>query len=521
MPVQDGARTVREAGAGYGASWESLRGHRTPEWFRDAKFGIWAHWGPQSVPRMGDWYARHLYGPYAGSEDWERERAARFTAAHRTRYGHPSQVGHKDICHMWRAEHWDPEALIEEYRNAGARYFMSMGAHCDNFDLWDSAHQPWNATRVGPGTNVVGRWEAAARAAGLRFGVSAHFGSWTWRWLDAAFGADSGGPMRGVPYDGHLTAADGAGTWWEGLDPARLYGPVRRPGDRPTSAFVADFYGRMRDLVRQHRPDIIYFDDARMPFTAGSVCPATPAVLGRTDPGLDFLAWYYNQAAGWGRPDSAGIATIKRVPEPDRQAVMLDVERGAVDRAHADPWQNCTCLGEWFYKDGLALKTAAQVVQLLADVVSKNGNLLLSVPQRPDGTIDEEERATLGAIGRWLGDNGEAIYGTRPWAVCGEGPGGPRPGQEREEAYRYTAADIRFTTRGDRLYAILLGWPADRQAVITTLGKRAGAHAFEPSRVELLGVGGALPWDRDDRGLRVRLPDVAPGQPAYCLRISR
>ena len=181
------------------------------------------------------------------------------------------------------------------YRRAGARYFVALAAHCDNFDLWDSTRQPWNAVSVGSHSDIVGRWAAAARAIGLHFGVSMHAGSWTWRWLDSAFAADREGPRAGVPYDGNLTAADGKGTWWEGLDPAALYGPPRRPGDQPRQDFIENFYARLDDLVARHRPEMVLLDDARLPFDSGSVCPASPP----SRQGLEFVAAYYNLCREW------------------------------------------------------------------------------------------------------------------------------------------------------------------------------------------------------------------------------
>lgn len=476
----------------YEPTWESLRGHGIPEWFRDAKFGIWAHWGPQSVAQAGDWYARHLYGVYAGTEDFERERAQRQHDLHLRRYGRPAIFGHKDLCHRWRAEKFDPEELIALYKNAGARYFMSMAVHCDNFDLWDSAHQPWNAVTVGPHSNILGRWERAARAVGLYFGVSVHNGSWTWRWFDSAFAADS---------DGHLTKANGAGTWWEGLAPQQLYGRPRRPGEPPDPDFIDNYYARLRDVTAKYRPELIYLDDSRLPFDSGSVCEGKPS----SRAGLEFLADYYQ------RPDVT--VSIKTVPDEDRSAILLDVERGQLDDAQQAPWQFDTSIGDWFYRTGERYKSPRQIIHLLVDTVSKNGCLLLNVMQRPDGTIDDETRDILRAIGRWLDVAGEAIYETRPWTVFGEGPTRvvKRPGYN-EADLPYTPEDIRFTRRGDTVYAILLDWPASGLARIRSLDR-------DPSTVELVGREGALRWHRGTDALVVELPPTATTAHAYPLRI--
>ncbi|RKN44955.1 alpha-L-fucosidase [Streptomyces hoynatensis] len=494
----------------YQANWPSLRRRRLPSWFADAKFGIWSHWGPQSVAMAGDWYARHLYGPYAGTEDFEQKRSRRQAARHRDRYGHPSAFGYKDLVRLWRGEKFDPEALMDRFRRTGARYFVSMAAHCDNVDLWDSLHQPWNSVTLGPRSDIVGRWAAAARGAGLRFGVSMHAGSWTWRWLDAAFAADAEGPRAGVPYDGHLTAEDGRGTWWEGLDPRDLYGPPRRPGDPPTPEFIDNFYARLRDVTDRYAPELVYLDDSRLPFDEGSVCAPEPP----SPRGLEFLARYYNAV-----PE--GVVSIKTIPEEDRQAVLLDVERQQLGAPDPHPWQYDTSIGDWFYSIGERYKTAGELVHLLVDTVSKNGCLLLNVPQLPDGSIDEDTEAVLDGIGAWIDVCGAALFGTRPWRVHGEGPTGVAGEKAREQALPYTDLDIRYTCRDETVYAFLMAWPAGRaQAHLTSLGTAAGHLGRPPRRVELLGDGRPLSFEQSAGALRVDLPGSPPTAHAQVLRIE-
>ena len=485
------------------ANWASLRQNRPPEWFRDAKFGIWAHWGPQSVPEAGDWEARWLYGDHPGLDDWEHPIAKGRGDDFRKRFGHPSTFGYKDVIGLWKAERFDPEALMDLYQKAGAKYFVSMGAHSDNFDLWDSKFQPWNAANVGPRRNVLGEFEKAARKRGMKFGVSIH-SNWTWRWMWPAFAADAEGPLKGVPYDGNLTKADGKGKWWEGLDPRDLYGPPRTAteslrDDQAPAAFVANWKSRVLDVVDRYHPDLLYFDWAQLPFGQD---------------GLDIAAHFYNENAKRHGGFPQAVLNVKEVADDDRNAVTLDVERGQTQDLQAWPWQTDTCIGNWFYvKDG-AYKSAEEVVHMLADIVSKNGNLLLNAPLRPDGTLDAKEIAIVEGIGRWIETNGEAIYGSRPYRIYGEGPTRIKPGMFGEGA-KFTSEDVRFTTKRNKLYAIFLGWPGAKGTIHALASERIG-------RVRLLGARGNLKWTQDADGLHVAMP-VGPPAPglAYTLEITR
>ncbi|WP_193318345.1 alpha-L-fucosidase [Nonomuraea phyllanthi] len=496
---------------GFLPDWESLRRHRVPAWFGEAKFGIWSHWGPQSVARSGDWYARHLYGMQPWSEPWERTRAGRQQAHHRAYFG---QGGAKDLFPRWRAKRFDPGELIDLYVSSGARYFVALATHCDNFDLWDSSLHGWNAARLGPERDIVGAWERAARAAGLPFGLSFH-NNWTWRWLDVAHGTDQD---TGRPHDGVLTRSDGTGTWWEGLDPAELYPPRHEPGAKPPPEVADRFYARVREALDRYRPDLVYLDDGRLPFGAGSVVESEPISTG----GLDLLAHYYNTCP------TGGLVTLKEVPDADRTAVVLDCERRQLDAAQAHPWQFDTSDGEWFdCSDDNPMfhqrKTSQQVLHTLIDVVSKNGCLLLNVPQRADGTVDDRARALLGEVGEWLRVCGEGVYGTTPWLRAAEGTTGlgETKGYEgyNEADRAYQPGDVRFTCRGDTVYATLLAWPEDRTAVITSLGTGAGLLKRRPARVELLGHG-PLTWRLDADALRADLPPDPPTKAAYMIKIT-
>ena len=481
-------------------TWESLRQNRTPEWFRDAKFGMWAHWGPQSVPERGDWEARWLYGDHPGLDDWEHPIAKGRGDDFRARYGHPSTFGYKDVIHLWHAEKFDADAIVRLYKSAGAKYFVSMGAHSDNFDLWDSRFQPWNAVSVGPRRNILGEFERAARRHGLKFGVSLH-SNWAWRWMWTASQSDESGPLKGLSYDGNLTKADGKGTWWEGLDPRDLYLRPRTAAESMTDegadpSFVQNWKARALDVIDRYRPDLLYLDWADLPFK-------------RT--GLEIAAHFYNENAKRHGGFPQAVLNIKSVPDENRDAAVLDVERGGTDSLQSRPWQTDTCIGNWFYAKDWQYKSAAEVVHMLADIVSKNGNLLLNIPLKPDGTLDDREIATVEGIGKWMATNGEAIYNTRPWKAFGEGPTRARAGMFSEGA-KFTPQDVRFTTKGDRLYAIFLGWP----------GETATVHAFADvpvKRVRLLGHENGLKWTQDADGLHVAMPKVARDSPAYSLEI--
>jgi alpha-L-fucosidase len=496
-------------------TWDSLAQYRCPEWFRDAKFGIWAHWTAQCVPEQGDWYARQMYEQ--GNPDYE------YQCNH---YGHPSKVGFKDIDHLWHAENWNPDALMKLYTAAGAKYFVALANHHDNFDCFDSAHQPWNSVKIGPKKDIVGLWAAAARKHGLRFGVTSH-ASHAWSWFETAQGADKTGPLAGIPYDGKLTKADGKGQWWEGLDPQDLYVQNHAPGRAliwdwdaskgssvPDQAYIDKFYRRTMELLNKYRPDLIYFDD--------TVLPLYPI----SDVGLHIAAHHYNASLRRHGGKLEAVLTGKGLNEAQRRCMVDDFERGRSDRIVPHPWQTDTCIGEWHYRRSLyeqhRYKTVDQVVKMLADIVANNGNLLLNIPLRGDGSIDDDELKFLQGMAAWMGVNGEAIFATRPWAISGEGPVQVRGGGFSEGGEeRLTAADFRFTTKGDTLYAVAMGWPAQEgRYVVRTLAAGADGIVGEVRRVQLLGNRGDLPFQRTPQGLVVTLPIDKPCDHAYVLKIS-
>jgi len=511
-------------------TWESIASHYThPEWFRDAKLGIWAHWGPQCQPGFGDWYARLLY--MQGREPWEGT-GDRAYEDHIKRYGHPSRTGFLGIIGQWKAQNWEPDYLVRKYKAAGARYFVGMGCHHDNLDLYASRHHNWNSTRVGPRKDILAGWRKAARDAGLRFGVSNHSGH-AWHWYQPAYGYDAEGPMRGRRYDAYwLRKRHGRGKFWEGLDPQELYtGPYYVAPDGITSAqkllewhdkrdgqwlegipsgnirFVETWLKRQNQIVDDYQPDLMFMDHAGVPF--GQY-------------GLEAVAHYYNQAIAWhGSPDV--IMTGGLLDPFAQRALTWNVERGALNDIHSPPWQTCTCIGNWHYDRRLyennGYKSAKQVTQILADVVSKNGTLLFNVPVRGDGTIDDKEEAIVDQFTAWTKRNGEAIFATRPWLKFGEGPTKPPPagafGEDKQKPF--TGEDIRFTRKGDTLYAIFLDWPQAESAISSLGGRVLPGAVIE--RVDLIG-GPELQFHRDADALHLTVPPPQSGEFIPALRIN-
>lgn len=397
-------------------------------------------------------------------------------------------------------------------------------------DLWDSKYQPWNSMNMGPKRDILAEWEKAARKNGLYFGVSLH-ADHAWIWYEPSRRHDTKGPKKGIPYDGNLTKEDGKGKWWEGYDPQDLYAqnhPLSKDSwnnnsihgqwawgdgaDLPSKEFCTNFYNRTLDVINRYNPDLLYFDVTGVPFYPVS------------DAGLKIAAHFYNHSMATHKGKLEAVMFGKILNEQQKRALVWDVERGAPNEIIERPWQSCSCIGGWHYNTSIyennGYKSAANVVKLLADIVSKNGNLLLSVPLRADGTFDEKEEKILNEFGDWMAVNKEAIYDTRPWVVFGEGPIAdsdiPLNAQGfNEGSYGKAGADeIRFTTKKKSLYAIALAWPADGKIVIKSLAKGGKtAPCGKIKSVELLGYG-KLKFQVTDKGLEVnidkKLNDIAP-----------
>ncbi|MGD0778656.1 MAG: alpha-L-fucosidase [Candidatus Solibacter sp.] len=476
----------------YQPTWPSLLQYECPEWYRDAKFGIWNHWTPQCVPEDGDWYARYMY--LQGSKQYD------FHLAH---YGPPSRFGYKDLCAQWTLLNWQPAELMDLYVRVGARFFVAAANHHDGFDTWNSHHHPWNAVNVGPHRDVLGTWAAEARRRHLPFGVTVHQ-AFNWNFFQATHGADATGPLAGQPYDGHLTLADGRGLWWEGLDPQRLYGPKHPSDALPDVSYVKNFYDRTRDLVDQHNPDLLYFDTTLFPLGWG---------------GMNISAYYYNHSLALNGGKMGGVINGKRVPPNLAKSMVADYERGRADSILPHPWQSETCLGDWHYLRSLfdapgeygGYMPPREIIHWLVDTVSKNGTFLLNIPGRPDGTIDGKERLILERIGEWFKINGEAIYSTRPWSVFGEGPHLTAVTVGGKLTAPFDAHDIRYTRNkaGTVVYAIALGWP-DQPLLLRALGTSTSPPPGKVARVELLGSPETIRWRQSAEGLSIAPPRHKP-----------
>jgi alpha-L-fucosidase len=471
LPLQGQKGKLPVADGPFSPADESLMKYSYPEWFRDAKFGIWAHWGPQAVPRQGDWYARRMYE--------QKDPAYKYHVEH---YGHPSIFGYKDIIPLWKAEKWDPEKLMALYKKAGARYFVSMGTHHDDFFLWDSKIHRWNAVNMGPHKDVVGIWQKAAKEQGLRFGVSEHLGA-SFTWFQVAHGSDNEGNMAGIPYDG--------------ADPrySDLYHDRATPDDKGwltnNLVFQIEWFKSIKELIDNYHPDLLY-SDSQMPFE---------------DVGRSLIAHFYNQDATRNNGVPEVVYTCKQF---SAGKWVEDVERGVKDSLSPYPWQTDTSIGDWYYRTGQKYKDANEVVQMLVDIVSKNGNLLLNVVQTPEGDIEPDMLKILNDIAMWTEANGEGIYGTRPWKVYGEGGSGKKTEKRArfDENYSLGPADIRFTTKNGILYVYCLGVPGG-DIKIKSLGKDSGLCDQPVMKVTMLG-GSSVKWSQGKESLIIRKPVKLP-----------
>ncbi len=474
----------------YAADWQQMsRLYTVPEWWRDAKFGAWAHWDPQSMPEQGDWYSRHMY----------QERDAVY-AFHVRTYGPPSEYGYKDIAHNWVIDRWNPSDLMNLYVEMGARYFMAMGVHHDNFDCWDSTYQPWNSVRVGPKVDIVGTWEKIARQHGLRFGIGFHdTPARTWgQFMPVRYTSDRNGPRAGVPYDALQTILDGKGKWWEGMDPVDLYGPIHDNKDPQHSPFANQFMWRVDDAITKYHPDVIYFDEH-----AGDSQVDLGVHMGLGPLAPPLVANYYNKSLQWNHGKMDVVVNLKGVggrynsfqnspqllPLVDKSLVK-STEAIIESQIQAYSFQTETSIADWHYKTGQRYTDARALVRSLMQNVSRNGTMLLNLTQHGRGDLDPEVITIAKDIGAWLKANGEAVYASRPFETFGD-------------------ATVCYTRNNGNVYATLLNW--DGGPMTLKALHAGGATLGKVAKVELLGSNVPLTFTEDDQGLTIT--PQAPAQP--------
>ena len=509
-------------------TWQSLSSqYQVPDWFRDAKLGIFMHWGPCSVPARHGWYGLTMCDPESSPDVFEY---------HRTNYGHQSVFGYKDLIPLWKAEKWDPDALVAAFKAAGACYIMPVTVHHDNFDNYNSTYQPWNSVNMGPKRDIVGDWRKAALKAGLHFTASTHQHE-AWDWFHRSYNFDKTGPLAGVPWDAWQTKADGKGKWWEGYNPADLYVPhflpweglnvtrhkmVRTgrggfPNDRDLlndqgniigtvkvdpeaeAKFLRNWYLRTKDLIDKYHPEILYFDWG-MPF---SHLPCKDACY------LRLQAHYYNASLKWNDGQmlvGANLKHIKHWPvegltgshDEIRRSCVEDFEGGrAGDPPAEEPWQQCDSVNnEWFDDTNnpkRVVKSPTDMIRRLVSIVARNGNLLLNIALKADGTVCPDDQRVLDALTDFMAANGEAIHGTRSWMVSVDRP---------SETY--------FTTKGDALHAICLRWPDNGKLTVRALAEDRSPWIAGVKKVSLLGSTEPIQWTRTPQGMVFELPGRKP-----------
>lgn len=518
----------------FAPTWESISSNYPTsdiEWLRESKFGIWVHFGAQSAGQSGDWYAKRLYlaeGPYK-----------RYYDNHCRNFGHPSEAGYKDVLHTWNPDKLDPAALVQIYHDAGARFLFVQAVHHDNFDNWNSRYQPWNTVNLGPRRDLLREWADAAKAAGMRWGAAFHH-EYCWWWYQTAFGSDPTGPLAGVPYDGHLTLADGKDTWWDGYDPRLLYTIDLREyrgldvefapkqgifhnHDEYARWYTAWWAARMIDVVEHYDPDFIYTDgNSTQPFTGSKSGTGYKA-----DAVQRVIADYYNRTlARRGVVDTFSIIKFS----PPRDGVVNTQEGTFPPGIKADqPWIGETPVGDWFYAPGFVYD-AGSVVRYLLENASRDGATAICVSLLPDGSLDEGSLAMLRDVGRWLAINGAGIYGSRAWRTHAEGDlvdGKPRTlpqgslGKRQADA-TFSPRDFRFTLGKDgAVYAYCLTVPdAASELRITSLGTAAGLLGKPVRNVTLLGSTAPLTWDQRPDALVIRCPGEMPFSISVAFRVE-
>jgi alpha-L-fucosidase len=455
-------------------SWDSLSNYKLAQWYADAKFGIFIHWGVYSVPAFGsEWYPRNMYRQ--GSSEFKH---------HLEVWGPQASFGYKDFIPRFKAEKFNAAGWAELFRKSGAKFVVPVGEHHDGFPMYDSNLTEWCAGKMGPKRDIIGELASAVRKEGIVFGLSTHRAEHWWFF------------NGGMQFDSDVKDPRFAG----------LYGPAQPDKTQPDKAYLDDWLARTCELVDKYKPQLVWFD-------WWIEQPVFQPYLQK------FGAFYYNRGAQW----KQGVAVNYKNKSWPEKAAVLDIERGQLAGIRPIFWQTDTSVSKnsWGYVQNQDYKTTDSIVDDLVDIVSKNGALLLNIGPRPDGTIPEPEQQILLEIGKWLSVNGEAIYGTRPWQVFGEGPTEVVGGSFNDTKRRsFTGEDIRFTTKGSTLYAIALAWPDSGSVTIKSLAAGSRLAFRKITRVVLLGSKARLQWTLDPAGLIVKLPAQKPCDYAFALKIS-
>jgi alpha-L-fucosidase len=479
------------------AQWDSLETYQIPQWYKDAKFGIFIHWGAYSVPAFGsEWYPRQMYI----NQD---RRGNNFFDHHIATWGKQKDFGYKDFIPMFKAEKFDAEAWAKLFKETGARYVIPVAEHHDGFAMYDCTFTRWDSTEMGPKRDVIAELSKAVRGQGMKFGVSSHR-AFNWMFYVRNKDFDNSDPKFADLYGRPMPFLFQDNAW----DYQNFFPPQ-------DDQFKDDWLARSCELIDKYDPDVFWFDfcitpDRKLNHEQNSFA----------DHLKRFAAYYYNKTAS--KKDGLGIINYKFDAFPERAAV-LDKERSKMDKTREPFWQTDTAVSasSWGYTENQKYKSPDRLVDDLVDIVSKNGCLLLNVGPRADGTIPDEDQAILKAIGAWLKVNGEAIYDTTFWKTFGEGPTTVSTAHVSEAADKpFTSQDIRFTTKGDALYATLLAWPQNSKVTVESLGKASPFRLDAIKSIKLLGSDDPLHWTETDKGLEVQLPKQQVGNFAFVLKIE-
>jgi alpha-L-fucosidase len=469
------------------ANWESLSQYECPQWFQDAKFGIYTHWGVYSVPEAPgntDWYGRNMYNP-----------KHRNNKHHLEKFGPVDKFGYKDFVPLFKAEKFNADEWADIFVESGAQFAGPAGEHADGFSLWDSKVNPWNSVDMGPKRDIVGELETAIRKRGLKFVVSMHH-SWLWGWYPTwQEDTDCADPANASLYGPKLPETS-----------RKLYPRERNRALKPmpSEEFERVWLEKVKEVVDGYSPDLLWFDN-RVDILSENIRQ-------------QMVAYYYNHAE---ENNIDAVLTFKR-PDLPLGVGTVDLERARMPEIYPEPWltDNSISRESWSWASDLECYSANRLIDDLVDIVSKNGCLLLNVAPHPDGSIPEEQKERLREMGKWLEVNGEAIYETRPWLIYGEGPTETLTGHLADKQFDgFTDEDIRFTTRDGELYAIALGWPESGILPIKSLS--LSAYNVEIKSVELIGFDGDLKWDRTDTALEINLPENKPCEHAFVFKINR